>query len=471
MRVCLIVEGAYPYVTGGMSTWVQQLMLHMPETEFIIQSIAVNRNVTKEFKYKIPENCTQIEEVYLMDDDYISDKKMKNLKLSSKQYKAFENLLFYENPDWDEIMDFFAHNDISLNSFLSGKDFLSMVLNYYEKNFERVVFTDFLWTMRSIYLPLFTILKSRVTRADLYHAASSGYAGIWGCLQKYVYHKPFILSEHGIYTREREEEIIKADWVSGIYKDLWIGQFHKIGDCNYKYADIVTSLYGQARYFQVDLGCDESKCRVLPNGSDPKRFADCPQKSPDDPYINLGALLRVSPIKDVKTMINAFALAKSKNPKLKLWIMGGMSEDEEYAQECLDLVNELNIEDVVFTGVVNAVDYMGKMDIVMLSSISEGQPLTILEAFTAKKPFIATDVGNCRGLIEGEVDDFGPGGIIVPMMNPTRMAEAILKLADDEDLRKKMGEAGYKRVCMHYDENDCYQHYADLYKELTEEKA
>ena len=89
-----------------------------------------------------------------------------------------------------------------------GKEFLKMVMEYYRSNFKRVVFSDFLWTMRSIYLPLFSILTSTVPKADLYHCLSTGYAGVLGCMCKYFYDKPLLISEHGIYTREREEEII-----------------------------------------------------------------------------------------------------------------------------------------------------------------------------------------------------------------------------------------------------------------------
>ncbi len=56
----------------------------------------------------------------------------------------------------------------------------------------------------------------------------------------------------------------------------------------------------------------------------------------------------------------------------------------------------LGVKDVVFTGRVNIKDYLGKMDFTLLTSISEGQPLTILESYAAHKPVIATNVGNCR---------------------------------------------------------------------------
>ena len=59
----------------------------------------------------------------------------------------------------------------------------------------------------------------------------------------------------------------------------------------------------------------------------------------------------------------------------------------------------MELPDVVFTGRVNVTEYLGGLDFTILTSISEGQPLTILEGYAAKLPAIATDVGNCRGLI------------------------------------------------------------------------
>ncbi|WP_077532799.1 GT4 family glycosyltransferase PelF [Massiliimalia massiliensis] len=467
MRVCLIVEGAYPYVNGGMSSWIQQLMLSMPDVEFIVQSIAATRDDIKEFKYKIPDNVLEIQEVYLMDDDYVSHAVQNRIKMTRQEYQAFETLLFGEKADWDSIIKFFLERPVSLNALLSGEDFLKMVLAYYKEHFERVVFTDFLWTMRSMYLPLFTMLKSRTAKADLYHTASSGYAAVWGSMQRYLYQKPFILSEHGIYTREREEEIIRADWVRGIYKDLWIQQFRKIGICGYQYADKVTSLFEDARQFQIELGCDPKKTVVIPNGVDPKQYDGCPEKTPDDPFINVGAILRVTPIKDVKTMLSAFSLAKQTDHRLKLWIMGSLEEAPEYAEECRQLVADLHIPDVVFTGIVNVKDYIGKMDMLVLSSLSEGQPLAILEGFAAKKPFIATNVGNCRGLIEGEFDDWGRAGYIVPIMSASQMARAMVKMAGNAPKRRKMGDIGYQRVRAFYDQSDIYQRYYQLYRQMT----
>ena len=235
--------------------------------------------------------------------------------------------------------------------------------------------------------------------------------------------------------------------MQGLYKNIWIEQFRKMSKLAYDRADLVTSLYEHARELQLELGCPEEKTMVTPNGITVDLFENIPGKQEEDEgKINLGAVLRVAPIKDVKTMIQAFGFAKERVPALKLWIMGPWEEEEEYARECFELVESMGLEDVVFTGRINVRDYYGRMDMTILTSISEGQPLTILESFAAHKPVIATDVGNCRGLVLGENDDFGDAGIITHIMNVEEIARAIVSMARNEPLRLQMGENGYRRL-------------------------
>ena len=323
--------------------------------------------------------------------------------------------------------------------------------------------------MRSIYLPLFRIMKMDVPKADLYHCVATGYAGVLGSMAKHFHGSSLLISEHGIYTREREEELIKADWVKGVYKNIWIEQFKKMSFLAYEKADIVTCLYERAKSLQIELGCPEEKIRVTPNGIRADTFEGIPGKTEDDAqYINAGAVLRVTPIKDVKTMIQAFAFAKKSVPELKLWIMGPTDEDKAYAQECFELVKALEVEDVEFTGRVNVKDYLGKMDFTLLTSISEGQPLTILESYAAHKPVIATDVGNCQELIYGNDDGFGPAGILTHIMNIEEIAQAMITMSEDQEERERMGEAGYKRVNAFYRIEQMKDVYRGIYRELSD---
>ena len=458
MRICIVAEGCYPYVVGGVSGWINSMIKSFPEHEFVVLSIISDRSTSGKFQYKLPDNVSEVYEAYLNDNDWGTN---------PKQYRALRSVIFNYEPEWYGLFDLFQKTPFSIDDILMGADFLHIVQEYYEKNFSQIVFSDFLWTMRSIYLPLFLILKTKVPKADVYHCVATGYAGLLGSMAKYLYGSALLISEHGIYTREREEELLKAGWVAGIYKNIWIEQFRKMSQMAYDRADVVTSLYSHARELQIELGCKAGKIEITPNGIDIDRFARLSGKLPEENTIDIGAVVRVSPIKEIKTMIRAFAFAKKEVPNLRLWIMGPTDEDPQYARECFELVDVMEIPDVIFTGKVDVTDYLGKMDFTILTSISEGQPLTILESFAAKKPVIATDVGNCRELIYGEEDDTnGEAGILCHIMNVEEIAHAMINLAVSPAKRKEMGENGYRRVSQHYRIEMMHEQYESIYKRM-----
>ena len=301
---------------------------------------------------------------------------------------------------------------------------------------------------------------------DRLEAGTHNIAGIAGLLEGLR----FLRRREQAGLAAREEELIRAKWVGGIYKNIWIEQFKKMSLLAYRYADQVTCLYKHAMELQIELGCPAEKIKITPNGIDDQRFVRClEEERKEDDTINIGAVLRIAPIKDVKTMIRAFAYAKKEAPKLALWIMGPSDEEKEYAKECFELVDLLGVEDVIFTGKVDVTEYLGKMDMTILTSISEGQPLTILESFAAKKPVIATDVGNCRGLIYGEGDSFGEAGIITHIMNVEEIAAAMVDLACHREKRIGMGKNGYRRLKSRYLVEDMKETYRQIYRQFGDE--
>lgn len=468
MKVCIIAEGCYPYVVGGVSSWIHSMIKAFPQVEFVVLAIISNRSQSGKFSYELPDNLTEVYEAYLEDLDWGHKRKSgKRTQLNKEEYRALRSILLDEDVDWDTIFSMFQKKHFSVDDLLMGADFLNIVKECYQRRYPLIVFSDFLWTMRSIYMPLFLILQTPLPKADIYHCVATGYAGVLGSMAKHFYRSGLLISEHGIYTREREEELLKASWVEGIYKNVWIDQFRKMSRLAYERADAVTSLYEHARQLQLGLGCDEKKTKVTPNGIDMSRFADIPGKQPEDEgFVNVGAVLRVAPIKDVKTMIRAFAFAKEQNPALRLWIMGPVDEDKEYAEECYQLVEAMRVKDVIFTGRINVRDYLGRMDFTILTSISEGQPLTILESYAARKPVIATDVGNCRGLIYGEGDGLGAAGILTHIMNVEEITAAIRELAQSPERRRTMGECGYARLKAGYQLGQMIETYEALYTKI-----
>ncbi len=472
MKICMIVEGCYPYVTGGVSTWVHEFIRSFSRQEFILLTIVSDRSVSGKFLYQLPENVTEVHELYLQDVDW-NRKGWRKARLNKEEYQAMRSLVLNQKTNWEVLIQLFQNSGISLDRLLMGEDFMKIVREYYDLKYSQLVFSDFLWTMRSLSLPLLFTLKMKIPKADLYHCVATGYAGVLGSMGKVLNGGSLLISEHGIYTREREEELLRAEWVKGAFKNIWIEQFRKMSALAYERADLVTSLYEHARELQVELGCPVEKTMVTPNGVRADIMQNLPGKAEESAgRINIGAILRVTSIKDVKTLIQAFSFARERDARLKLWIMGPCDEDEAYARECFEQAEALELgEDVVFTGRINVRDYLGRMDMTILTSISEGQPLTILESFAAHIPVIATDVGNCRGLICGEKDDFGEAGIVTHIMNVEEIAQAMLDMARNDKMRRTMGENGYRRVMAGYRIGQMRENYWEIYKDFSESRG
>ena len=469
MRICLICEGSYPYTVGGVSSWVQQLITLFPQHEFSIYAIGEHRKQQGNYQYKLPENVKLVEEVFLSDaleDSSFRGKTKENLKNWHKE--EFGKLFQGEVEHWDSIFDFFARENQIITEFLMGKEFYQIIHDLYIEQFEDTIYTEFLWTMRSMYLTLFHILNHPPAKADIYHAVSTGYAGIAGALGKRTHGGRYIITEHGIYTREREEEIIKASWVSKEFKPLWINYFKNLSKGAYIKADRILALFETNNILQIEMGADSLKCDHIPNGIPVRNYEQLPKKEVSTSF-HVGAVIRVSPIKDIKTMLYAFDLVKREIPSAKFFIMGSTEEAPEYYKECLDLLRDLGTADVIFTGRVEVKEYLGKMDVIVLSSISEAQPLALMEAMAAGIPCVSTNVGCVAELFQGGTGDtLGVCGLVAPIMNYEKIAEHILTILKNKELGESYGQVGKKRIEKYYSEERFKTAYEELYTELGE---
>ncbi len=462
----MVLEGCYPYINGGVSTWAHQYITEMPEHEFVLWVIAAKAEDKDKFVYTLPKNVVEVHQVFLDDALKVKPNKIFNHNFSIEESEALKNLLFSDKPDWDLLFNMYQVQKINPMSYLKSEHFLKSLTDICQRDFPYTAFSDAFHSVRSRLLPVLYLMGTKVPEADCYHAISTGYGGLLACLGGYVSNKPVLLTEHGIYTREREEEIIRAKWVERAFKSHWIKFFYMLSDLIYSRAFRVTSLFERARLTQIDMGCSPEKCSVVENGISYERFCDIPPKK-EDGYVDIGAVVRFAPIKDIKTMIYSFFELSSRIDKVRLHIMGGV-DDEEYAEECRSLIKQLGIEDkVIMPGRVNVVEYFEKLDFTILTSISEGQPLSVLESFAAGRPCVTTDVGCCRELLTGSSEDtFGIAGYYVPPMQIEKLADKMEIMCESKELRLKMGEIAKKRAGQYYRYNIMLTKYRNLYKEV-----
>ena len=387
------------------------------------------------------------------------------LKLNDQEKASISELIRCGSPDWDSLFEMMQNKGCTPDDILASRQFQSTLTEVCDAHFRYAAFADMFHTIRSMLMPLFHILRAEIPEADLFHTITTGYAGILARLGSYLYRVPYMITEHGMYTREREEEILRAKWVVPDCRRLLIRFFYMLSEAAYARASMVTSLFESARKTQIEMGCRQSLCRVIPNGIHFDQFAQIPVREEAD-IINIGAVLRIAPIKDVMTMLYAFHDMKSRFPSARLYI-AGPEDDPEYAHKCYSLVRRLEISDVIFMGTIRVTEHMHKFDFTVLSSISEGQPLSVLESFAAGRPCVTTDVGCCKELIYGAGEDqAGAAGICVPPMQPHELSLAMEKLCRNREERLKMGEVAKMRAGRYFRHEHMIKNYQDAYDEV-----
>lgn len=487
--ILLIAEGTYPYIRGGVSTWIHDLINGLPEFNFGVVFLGSRVQDYGEIKYKLPENLVYLSTAYMFDN--IERPPPKEIKGSKKGIEYIEKLLnwFKSNSGEDlpaelKKLDFYT-DFITYEDFLYSKESWEFIVNACAKYAPDISFIDYFWTVRNIHAPIWVVanVAKQVKNFKIVHSPSTGYAGFLAGLLKNHYKKPFILTEHGIYTKERKIDLLNADWIEDKrlffqkelgeidhIKQLWINFFFSIGRFIYNSADKIISLFQDARQMQIAYGADPSRCEVIPNGVDYDGLSKLIEKRDKKTPKVVGLLGRVVPIKDIKTFIKAMKITVDKIPEAQGWIIGPTDEDPEYYQECKNLVEALELQDkVLFLGFQNIKDILPKIGLLTLTSISEGMPLVVLEGFAAGLPCVATDVGSCRQLIYGGLNEedisIGKAGEVVPIANPQKLAESYIKLLTDENLWKQCQENGLKRVKNFYTKQMFLDAYRQLYKE------
>ena len=339
----------------------------------------------------------------------------------------------------------------------------------------------------------------------LFHSPSTGYAGFVAALASYHTGKPFILTEHGIYTRERKIDMLAADWIKfnkpqllqqpeeyNYLKKMWIEFFNKLGSFCYTRANLILSLFNGARKIQISYGANPKKCRVIPNGVDVEGLGETMKLRQDPPKPIITLIGRVVPIKDIKTFIRAVKIAVDKNPEIEAWVVGPIDEDMNYFQECQDLAISLGLKEkrqefdgnisvlsqeelinhpdkLKFFGFSNIREILPKSALQALSSISEGMPLVILEGFAAGVPCVATDVGSCKDLIYGGIDEediaLGKAGAVTNIADPEALAREYIRLLDFSNGDwKEAQDVALKRVNKYYKQDMFLKDYDDIYQ-------
>jgi polysaccharide biosynthesis protein PelF len=518
--VCLLVEGTYPYVSGGVSSWVDDIIRGHPALTFAVLNVGSHPAAYGEPRYQLPDNVVGLHRVFCqetarppLDGAARADlrEQIRTLRAAadtrtrpSRVLEGLRRLHLEGAPDLSSqlgILDDLATNDLPLDEFLYGRASFDLLTVLAAGVASETPFLDLFWHFRAIHVPLLRLLAAPQVSATCYHAIATGYAGLLAAVWSRRTGRPLALTEHGIYAREREMELARADWIRDAaevddggfglrtatwaphispLRKIWSGFFRALSRLAYGQATRIVTLSEVNRGKQIADGAPATKIEIVPNGVDlpdgtPPAAAN-DNDEPDEGLIALrpaplrvGFVGRVVPIKDLITFIRACDLALHA-VDLEVRVIGPMDEDPAYAARCRDLVERLRRgKQIAFVGPMPPARIYPDLDVVVLTSFSEGQPLVILEAHARGVPVIATDVGACRELLEGREPadrEIGPSGFVTRVASPKETAAALVQLARDPRLRRRLGAAGFRRVAAYYQRSGMLAAYRALYASM-----
>jgi glycosyltransferase involved in cell wall biosynthesis len=491
--VVLLLEGTFPYVRGGVSSWVDHIVRSFPEYTFAICFLGGKPEDYKTVAYPLPENVVHVENHYLF--ALRPQPAMKRGRVSGEAFERTATLheAFRTPPEQNldegllsrSLDDLMPNRCLAEHQFLYSREAWDFLVRQYQAHCSDPSFTDYFWSVRLMHSPLWELARvaEQLLPAKVYHAVSTGYAGFLGALLHYRRGRPLLISEHGIYTKERKIELFQNQWIRdnrtllerdashiGYFHEMWSRFFETLGRISYTAAADIVALYEGNRRRQVVDGAPASKTRTIPNGVNLKRLAPLrEQRSSTIPKV-ICLIGRVVPIKDIKTFIRAMLTVVRRMPEAEAWVAGPESEDESYAAECRQLIEQLGLSGKVkLLGMQRIEDVLPKIGVLVLSSISEALPLVVLEGFAAGVPAVTTDVGSCSELIyglDGADAALGAAGRVVPIANPAALADEIVDLLGDEASWRAAQLAGIARVERFYALERMVDSYRELYEKL-----
>ncbi|WNI22588.1 DUF3492 domain-containing protein [Streptomyces sp. ITFR-16] len=292
---------------------------------------------------------------------------------------------------------------------------------------------------------------------DLCHATSGGAAALPGLLAKRFFGVPLLVTEHAVQLRAHYLAATGRP-VSAPVRAL-LANFHgRLATEVYRQAALITPGNTHARRWQERCGAEPAKVRTVYPGMESGRFAALGESEDDGGPDTLVWVGRIEPAKDLIALLHAFAEVRRAEPDARLRIIGAPAQGHEgatYLAHCRALAaqlfpdeaadahavgdNPVSFEDIGDADVPDLAQAYAAGGVVVLSSVVEGFPISLVEAMFCGRATVSTDVG-------AVVEVIGGTGLVVPPRNPRALADACLALLRDPERRARLGAAARARA-------------------------
>ena len=490
LSVLMTTEGTYPYNPGGVSTWCDALLRNTPDVRWTLLPLMMNPHV--EQKFDPPDNVRRILNVPLWGIEepaefssdipfsQLYDRKRRTTDATIERdflpiLRELLRIICADQHDsatlgrvFVQLEDYFRSHDYNetwksrpvWHTFKREMEECSRSLSLHsarpgpEQQLPSIF--DLTECLRWLYHFLI-VLNVKVPKTSVTHATAAAFCGI-PCITARIRHgTPMVLTEHGVYLREQYLFLSRFRRLF-FCKQFLMNLITAVVRANYHFADVVAPVCHYNTRWEVAHATPQEKIRVIHNGVDPDLFAASPKLHGD---LHVVATARVDPLKDIETLLRVAARMKTTHPRVRFTVHGAIA-DEPYYRRCLALRRHLGVEDTVSIGTAtdDVVAAYRDADVVLLTSISEAFPYSVIEAMSCEKAIVASDVGGVSEALEG-------CGVLVKPRDDERFAAEVSRLLDDPHLRLRLGARARARVIEEFRLDHSIGKYLDLYRGLA----
>jgi glycosyltransferase involved in cell wall biosynthesis len=504
--VAIVMESTYPYLKGGVSAVVHDIVTHNPDLTYGIIHITWDSDAPHEDLYGMPDNVVWVRPVYLSMQEHRHDfmaVSAKDLGMTPAERAALADRLFDAlyalserrevEPLWELIDEGFnaRTRTYPLWALLGTREFME-ALSVRMPQLD-LSLADSFWTLRNFLSLAYAVLGDTMPRARVYHAHTTGYASLLGAAAARDHDTSFLLTEHNLYVRDTVNTLLDRNMALSITSEdyrtfdvtpeqrAWMAWWTEMGHFCYPSAALITYLYPTAITEAARLGTDIDKAVVVPNAMVIEEFDDKYrarlaaqehlEQHGDDHTWSLVYIARVVPIKGLLDLLSSMDILRRHGfPNLHLEVLGPTEHVPEYYEACLAKIDSLGLHDhVTIHGTVNVRDMLDQFDLLVLPSYNEGQPIVVLEAMAAGIPTVGTDVGGMRQLIGDELyttdgRTVGSCGELVVAGDVQQMAENIRAVIGNRELYAEYAANARTRVQEFFQMHEIMSSYNEIYR-------
>ena len=362
--VCLVTEGSYPHYPGGVSTWCHMLVQGLPEVRFVLVSLVADPSALPVFE--LPPNVAALIPVPLWGTGEVLElrrdlglgqviKRKRSAPTSiicSRFLPPFRHFLCQlwshsaqpalVGQALQEMAAYFRRHDydVTMRSQPVWECFQRESARGYPQFCrslgleEKTALLDITDAMRLLYRWL-TVLTIEIPRVDVVHAAASGLASLPGILAGQTQGASFLLTEHGVYLRERLLALSRTQ--SSLFDQAFQARFtQRVTEAGYFYADQISPGSNYNHRWELQMGARPDRIRTIYNGPDPDQFTPTMAQKPDGVPPTVVWLGRIDPLKDLETLIRAAAIVHHAIPRTRFVLYGKAPVGNEwYYETCL----------------------------------------------------------------------------------------------------------------------------------------